>query len=418
MTKTRNNPPKARPAPQRRPSFVVETSLAEVVVPKLDAWLDDLAAAIPRVINHADTEAVHDLRVAMRRIRSLLRVVRSVFGRYYVNLVRTELKQVAGATGSLRDEEVLAETIRALALSGEHRKALEPWLARRAERENALRATVVQLLSSGALEEPRKHLRALIRLPVRPNHDKEALKFSRKVVFSAHAQVEALRTADVEDAVGMHDLRIAYKRLRYAVEALGPALPPELRAWGQVATKFQKVLGSLHDQDVAVEIVRNAKTLSEDTRAAVLEALAKMRGLYAQRYLDMVGFEVEEPVADAALVEAESKRKRKKKGRKAKPDSKEGTEKPNGPNKAVTSKPAANTAATKRVRPSARKAPAKEAPAKEAPAKEAPAKEAPAKKAPAKKAPAKKAPAKKAPAKKAPAKSSKRPSAAKKTPTL
>jgi len=330
MTKPRKDPPQARAAPQRRPSFIVETSLAEVVVPKLDAWLDDLADAIPRVINNTDSEAVHDLRVAMRRIRSLLRVVRSVFGRYYVNLVRTELKQVAGATGSLRDEEVLAETIRALMLHDEHRKALEPWLARRAEREGALRATVVQLLSSGALEEPRKHLRALIRLPVHPDRDKEAIKFSRKVVFSAHAQVEALRTADVEDVVGMHNLRIAYKRLRYGVEALGPALPPELRAWGQVATKFQKVLGNLHDQDVAVEIVRNAKTLSEDTRAAVLEALVKMRGRYAQRYLDMVGLEVEELIEDEP-----GKPKHKKKSEKTVAKS------------------------TKRARPSARKAAAK-----------------------------------------------------------
>lgn len=234
----------------------------------------------------------------------------------------------------MRDEEVLAETIRALMLSDEHRKSLEPWLARRAEREKTLRATVVHLLSSGALEEPRKHLRALIRLPVHPDRDKEAIKFSRKVVFSAHAQVEALRTADVEDVVGMHNLRIAYKRLRYGVEALGPALPPELRAWGQVATKFQKVLGNLHDQDVAVEIVRSAKTLPEETRAAVLEALVKMRGRYAQRYLDMVGLEVEELIDDEP-VEAEGRPKHKKKSAKA------------------------SAKSTKRSRPSARKAAAK-----------------------------------------------------------
>ena len=71
MTKTTSN---ERKPP--RPTFIVETSLAESVTPKLDAWLDDLDAAIPRVVNDSDGEAVHDLRVAMRRIRSLLKMVR------------------------------------------------------------------------------------------------------------------------------------------------------------------------------------------------------------------------------------------------------------------------------------------------------------------------------------------------------
>lgn len=291
MTKTTS--PESQPP--TRPTFVVETSLAETVTPKLDAWLDDLDKAIPRVVDDTDGEAVHDLRVAMRRIRSLLKVVRPVFGKFYVKIIRDEFKKVADATGALRDEEVLDETIEGLSLEPKHRKAIEPWLARRAERERQLRGDVVELLRSGALDAPRTHLRAVLRLPLPPGQDKEALKFARKIVFGAHTEVEALRTADVDDVVRMHDLRIAYKRLRYAVEALGPVLPPELRAWGQVATKFQKVLGNLHDHDVALDVVRDAKTLSEGTRAALREALLVKRAHYAKQYLDLVGLGVVTP---------------------------------------------------------------------------------------------------------------------------
>lgn len=341
------------PAPPPGPTFLVEASLVDTIVPKLDAWLDDLADAIPRVIHETDTEAVHDLRVALRRIRSLLRVVRSVFGRFHVKIIRDELKRVADATGSLRDEEVLVETIDALDLSDVDREALTPWLARREEQERTLRRSVIRMLESDCLEPPMKHLRALLRLPVRPGRDKEAHRFARDVVFVAQGHVEALRTADVNNVVAMHDLRIAFKRLRYAVEALGPALPPELRAWRQVATKFQKVLGNLHDHDVAMDTVKAAADLPESTRDAVLEALAHKRAQYADQYLAGVGFEVvlvpelpeevpiEEPRAPSRRVKkaaAKKKAPRKKPAAKKKPTKKKPAKRP--AKKAAKKKPA------------------------------------------------------------------------------
>ncbi len=283
MTKHRNKSPKSR-------SMSVEPTLSSVVIPKLDAWLDDLADAIPRVLKDADDEAVHDLRVALRRIRSLLRVVRPIFGDYYVKRIRNDMKKIASSSGSLRDEEVLKETIDALSLSEEQRKLLSPWLETRAARESSLRATMIRTLQSGALDAPQSQLRALIRLPLMPGRDKLARKFARKMVFAAHAQVETIRTDDMADVKGLHDLRIAYKRLRYSVEAFSPALAPELRAWGRVATKFQKILGDVHDQDVAIDVVRESKDMKPALRKAVLNALDRKRTEYCEQYLELAGF--------------------------------------------------------------------------------------------------------------------------------
>jgi len=227
----------------------VEASLAAVVTPKLQTWLEDLSGAIPRVMEKQDGEAVHDLRVAIRRIRSLLRVVRPVFGRFHVTRIRQQ-------------------------------------------RERELREGVIRILSARVLDMPRQQLQALLILPPAPGRDKEAYRFAKRVVIEAQRRIEALRTADVADVQGMHDLRIAYKRLRYAVEALSPVLPPELRAWGQVATTFQKILGNLHDHDVAMDTLRAAAELSESTRVGVMQALQDRRVYYAQRYLAEVGFEV------------------------------------------------------------------------------------------------------------------------------
>src|SRR4051794_38610615 len=59
----------------------------------------------------ADPEAIHDFRVAIRRLRSVLRPVRPVYGRRRMRALAEGLKRVADATGTLRDEEVLRETL-------------------------------------------------------------------------------------------------------------------------------------------------------------------------------------------------------------------------------------------------------------------------------------------------------------------
>ncbi len=258
--------------------------------PKLRQWLADLVDAVPRVKVRDDEEGVHDLRVALRRIRSLLRIVHSIYGSYHVKLIRTEFKNVADATSSLRDAEVFRETIAGLDVDDDTRGRVEPFLQRYAQKERALRGRVAEMLSKGALDRPVEHLQALLSLPCDPKRDKEAREFARHTVMNAQAEVDHYRSADVEDSVAMHALRICHKRLRYAAEAFSPVLAPELRAWKEVATRFQKVLGDLHDHDVALEIVHQAP-LDDATRDATEGALIAKRAKIAHSYLELVGRE-------------------------------------------------------------------------------------------------------------------------------
>ncbi len=287
-TQTRGTPLSAPPPPVTA-SVEVERVVSDVVTPKLRLWMGDLDDAIPRVLGDGDDEAVHDLRVSLRRIRSVLRLVRPVYGKYHVDDVREGMRRVAGATGSLRDEEVLHETLAAISLAQEHQRAIKPWLTRRLQRERMLRRAVVNMLDARTLDPPVHRLRALLQLPVAPRNDKEVRRFARQAVLDAQLVVDARRAVDVDDITGMHNLRIAYKRLRYAVEAFSRVLPPELRSWGEVATKFQKVLGTLHDHDVAIDVVTRAPAIPEAPRAALVEALRQRRHQVAQEYIKLAG---------------------------------------------------------------------------------------------------------------------------------
>lgn len=72
----------------------------------------------------------------------------------------------------------------------------------------------------------------------------------------------------------LHDMRIAAKRLRYALELFRDALDPDVADGIALIKEFQEFVGDIHDHDVLVGILRaHLETLSAE-RARALAALA------------------------------------------------------------------------------------------------------------------------------------------------
>jgi CHAD domain-containing protein len=252
------------------------------VVQALSALDAELAAAAPRVFEASDADSIHDLRVALRRLRTLLRLVRSVLGRFHTDAVRAALGDIQRATGALRDAEVVDEIFAEIAIDAE---PFEHWRARRRAIERSRRRAVLATLAAGDLERARGLLGALLTLPVNPSRDLDAAKLARRAVRSAEHGVVAHGTVAVSDVTALHELRIAYKRLRYAVEMLKDVLPPELVALRERAVVMQKRLGEIHDVDVATELVHRARSLPFPLQARVLAALREERLRRVDKYL-------------------------------------------------------------------------------------------------------------------------------------
>ena len=62
-----------------------------------------LAAAMQRVVADADPEAVHDLRVNLRKLRVVGRAARPLYGRAAVEPLREACKRALDATGAQRE---------------------------------------------------------------------------------------------------------------------------------------------------------------------------------------------------------------------------------------------------------------------------------------------------------------------------
>ncbi len=255
---------------------------AAFLTKKARGFDDALAAAQPRVLGNSDPEAVHDLRVALRRLRTLLKLARPIFGGFHTDAVRTAFAELQAATGDLRDEEVLSETLDALGIKDAR---VTEWRKRRRARDRRLRANVVGRIRHGELDRARTLLNALLALPVRPSRDVPLARFARRMVRRAQGGVEERRDTPESDVVGLHDLRIAYKKLRYAVEIFAEALPADLAAMAEPAARFQKRLGDIHDLDVAKVAMARARGLDPRARQRIALALDAAREKKLAKYI-------------------------------------------------------------------------------------------------------------------------------------
>jgi CHAD domain-containing protein len=240
-----------------------------------------LGATLPRVRKRADDEAIHDMRVALRRLRVVLKIARPIFGRFHVDAIRASFTRVHRASGALRDEEVLRETLADLHVASAE---LDAWMARRAAREELLHGIVQERLRAGDLRNPMRMLRALLVLPVAPKRRRTLVSFAHKVASRAQADVQKRRDANPEDALALHELRIAYKGLRYTTEIFRDALPLDISALAHSAERFQKRLGEIHDLDVARVVISRARNI-DDVKARVLHAIALARVAKVELYM-------------------------------------------------------------------------------------------------------------------------------------
>ncbi|HEY1954252.1 MAG TPA: CHAD domain-containing protein [Polyangiaceae bacterium] len=245
------------------------------------ALATELGATLPRVRDRSDPEAIHDMRVALRRLRVVLRIARPVFGRFHCDAIRGALARVQRASGALRDEEVLRETLTALD-AGE--SELDAWIVRRARREESLRGIVEHRLRAGDVRRPLRELRALLALPVRPDRRRPVAAFAHKSAARARQEVDRKSDARPDDPAALHALRIACKRLRYTTEIFADALPPTVAALAEPATRYQKRLGEIHDLDVARLVIARTRSLSPAVKSRVLEAIARARDARIERW--------------------------------------------------------------------------------------------------------------------------------------
>jgi CHAD domain-containing protein len=286
---------------------------SEVVLPALSAQAHATRLALGRVVRDPnDDEAVHDTRVGVRRMRSVLAAGRELFGKKRVDPLVDQLRAAGKATNQLRDEEVLEETLAELELGPEAHVSVTEWIARRAPLLVELRIAGVRALDASGL--PAVLDAALDLAGHAAKHDPPAEAFARDRILEARRELcMCLPEVSAADGPSLHRLRIRFKRLRYTCEMLGGAMraaesditlpdADSYLATAKHAAAFQKELGAVHDADVALVTTHAASDVDEATRGAVLAALTQARERLAKRAIDHLAAELRHVVLPHAAL--------------------------------------------------------------------------------------------------------------------
>lgn len=232
----------------------------QIILQKL---LETMLANEPGVRERIDTEFLHDLRVAVRRARSLLGQVRGVFPDRLVAGLRDDLGWLGRSTNAARDMDVylLALDDYASRLPPEVRPHLGPFRAFLTAHQAQAYREVAACFDSPRFLRLAERWRSLAgRPPPRRPVAKRALRpvdqVARKRVWRAYRALMRLGEAIHLDspAADLHEVRIAGKKLRYLMEFFRSLFPAEtVGALVRALKTFQDNLGEMQDLHVQQE---------------------------------------------------------------------------------------------------------------------------------------------------------------------
>lgn len=209
----------------------------------------------PRALEGVDPEGVHQMRVAMRRTRAIMKAFREILGDEVVTRFNTELRWLARNLGRARDADVTARDARETGdADADH---YEQFLAEetvsayehlveilQSDRCAALEVELERFIAAGPTSEMQERFGNL-----------SVAECARQFVRSALMQL--LAHGDSIDAQSpakdLHKLRIEAKRFRYLLDFFGTVQPETWVPTTEAVRKLQDVLGEHQDAVTAQE---------------------------------------------------------------------------------------------------------------------------------------------------------------------
>lgn len=225
----------------------------------LGHWMGRVLEEFDRVGRDFDPDAVHDLRTAFRRCRTMAQTLRQMDPDSDWKKAMQASRKLFQNLGQLRDLQVARQW--AIDLAPETDSFRQKLIETLAAKEQAAKTGVERAVDRFDRKAWRKWARSL---PDRARRvPREGLAFQHLAIERweevADLQRRAMRS---RSAISWHNLRIAIKKFRYTVENF---LPKRYEAWGADLKKLQTLLGDVHDLGLLWAPLRRAGISTDAT---------------------------------------------------------------------------------------------------------------------------------------------------------
>jgi CHAD domain-containing protein len=223
-----------------------------------DRLLEVIADNLPGTLEDVDSEFLHDLRVAVRRTRSLQRQFKAIYPERLQHF-RDEFKRLQGVTGDLRDLDVYLLDFDALraALPEKMRRDLDPLhtviLNRRARALTATRRALKAGRTQDMLAEWATFVHEL------PDAERGVSSLASHRIASVYRKMVKMGRAidDDKPAEDLHELRKVGKELRYLLEFFASLYPADVvKPMVKSLKGLQDMLGRFQDREVQANALR------------------------------------------------------------------------------------------------------------------------------------------------------------------
>jgi CHAD domain-containing protein/uncharacterized protein YjbK len=260
--------PKAKEAALDGIGLEPTDSLAEAGRKVLRFYFAQMLEHEPGTRAGEDIEALHDMRVASRRMRAGLRVFGPAFTRKSLKRLRAGLKATGQALGPVRDLDVFMAKLQEYQQSLPEQEQpgltilLDAWQAQRDKARQDMLAYLdgkayadfkqFMLEFVGTKKMGARPIPSGLPIPYQLRHVVPGLVYDR--YEAVHAYEVVLDNASLET---LHQLRITFKELRYILEYFREILGEEREAVINQVKTIQDHLGDLNDAHVASAILRD-----------------------------------------------------------------------------------------------------------------------------------------------------------------
>lgn len=232
-----------------------EAPVGVLVVEALAKGTGRLQRAV-RMVEKGEDDAIHQVRVSCRRLRSDLKLFRKLLAGEWAQELRGELAALANACGEARDLEVIAALVRENATSEDDQEHVETILTTLTVGLDRAAAKSNEVVTGEGTALLLQTLDAVAVSPVlKPKADKPCSEVLPRLLDAANKtftqEADKLKPWTPDD--DWHEVRLLAKRVRYAADTSAAVLGDEAKETASHAAKYQELLGQHQDHCAAAD---------------------------------------------------------------------------------------------------------------------------------------------------------------------